>query len=183
MTIDEIASKLRLTGNAVRAQIQLLESDGIVHRSGLRETASKPSALYSVTQHAELQYSSLYVPFLTGLLHVLGEKLNPRTFDAVMRRAARSLLAGSARPTGSVATRVKAASELLNSFGGLTRVERTNAHYVIRSHGCPLSAATAHHPEACNAVESLLREYTGLTVSKCCESSERMRCCFEVGAK
>ena len=183
MTIDEIAAKLDLTGNAVRAQIQLLEANGLVRRAGMQVTASKPSAKYTLTQQAELQYSSLYVPFLSSLLHVLDEKMTTRSFDAVMRRAAKTLLAGRARPTGSVPDRVRAASELLNAFGGLTRVERSNSHYVIRSHGCPLSAATELHPEACNAVESLLREYTGLSVSKCCESSERMRCCFEVAAR
>jgi predicted ArsR family transcriptional regulator len=183
MTIDDLASRLDLTGNAVRAHIQLLEADGLVRRAGVRETASKPSVTYALSEHAERQYSSLYVPFLTSLLHVLDEKLDARAFDAVLRRTAKTLLVGRARPTGSVPDRVRAASELLNAFGGLTRVERSKSGYVIRSHGCPLSAATEHHPEACNAVESLLREYTGLSVSKCCQSSERMRCCFEVAAR
>jgi predicted ArsR family transcriptional regulator len=52
---------------------------------------------------------------------------------------------------------------------------------MIRSDGCPLAAATQRYPEACNAVESLLREFTGLPVTKCCDREERLRCCFEIG--
>jgi hypothetical protein len=53
---------------------------------------------------------------------------------------------------------------------------------MIRSDGCPLAAATKRHPEACSAMESLLSEFTGLEVAKCCDREERPRCCFEVGA-
>jgi hypothetical protein len=52
---------------------------------------------------------------------------------------------------------------------------------MIRSDGCPLAAATRNHPEACNAVESLLSEFTGVEVTKCCDREERLRCCFDIG--
>ena len=180
LTIDEIATKLRLTSNAVRAQMLTLEADGLVRKAGQRATASKPSATYALTADAETQYSALYLPFLSRLLGVLDDKLSPREFDGVMRRVGRSLLGGRAHPTGTIAQRVQATSELLNSFGGMTRVERQNSHFVIRSHGCPLAAVTEMHPEACNAMESLLSEFSGLSVSKCCERDDRMRCCFEI---
>ena len=182
LTIDEIAAKLELTSNAVRAQILILEGDGLVRKAGQRTTASKPSATYALTTDAETQYSALYVPFLARLLEVLDEKMSSRSYDGIMRRVGRSLLAGRAHPAGTPAQRVQATSELLNSFGGMTRVERRNSHFVIRSHGCPLAAATEVHPEACNAMESLLSEFSGLSVSKCCERDDRMRCCFELSA-
>lgn len=180
MTIDEIAARLKLTSNAVRAHMTLLEADGAVHKTGARATASKPSAMYALTPIAESRYSRLYVPLLAHLLHVLDARMSPRQFDTLMRRVGRSLLGTRSAAEGSVAKRTRAASRLLNEFGGLTRVERSNGHYVIRSHGCPLAAATERHPETCNAVESLLREFSGLSVTTCCQRGERMRCCFEL---
>ena len=67
---------------------------------------------------------------------------------------------------------------LFNELGGHTVVEKENGAFLIRSFGCPLSAVTFEHPEACNAVESLLGEFTRLDVSKCCDREERLRCCF-----
>jgi predicted ArsR family transcriptional regulator len=183
MTIDQLAARLKLTNNAVRAQVTRLEEDGVVRKVGALATASKPSATYALTRAAESRYSQLYVPLLAHLLHVLDARMTPKQFDALMRRVGRSLLGGRAAAEGTIAERARAASKLLNQFGGLTRVEKSNGHYVVRSHDCPLSAATERHPETCNAVESLLSEFSGLFVTTCCERGERMRCCFEMATK
>lgn len=182
MTIDEIAARLTLTSNAVRAQIALLESDGVVQRAGVRATASKPSATYVLTHSGESRYSRLYVPLLAHLLHVLDAELSGRQFDALMRRVGRSLLGARDAAEGTLAERARAASRLFNGFGGMTRVQKSNGHHVVRSHGCPLAAATARHPETCSAVEALLSEFSGLSVTACCERGERMKCCFEMRA-
>jgi DeoR family suf operon transcriptional repressor len=182
MTVDDLAAALDLSGNAVRAQLALLERDGLVGRGGQRPGTSKPARLYALTYEAELLFSHAYIPVLTELLHVLNARLGPREFDGLMRDVGRRLMADRPRPTGDRRQRAQAASELLNALGGLARVEEHNGSLLIRGEGCPLAAATRRHPEACNAMESLLSEFTGLPVAKCCDREERLRCCFEVGA-
>jgi predicted ArsR family transcriptional regulator len=180
MTVDELADALGLSGNAVRPQLAILERDGFVERAGVRRGASRPAQVYALSRGAELLFSQAYVPVLTELLHVLDSRLERRDFDAVMREVGQRLMAGRPRPTGDARQRAQAASELLNSLGGLARVEQQDDTLMIRSDGCPLAAATKRHPEACNAVESLLGEFTGLRVTKCCDREERLRCCFEL---
>jgi predicted ArsR family transcriptional regulator len=101
-------------------------------------------------------------------------------FDAVMRDVGREVMAGHAIPRGPLRDRVVAASSLLNELGGLTEVDEEDGRFVIRSHGCPLAAATVNHPEACNALESMLTEFVGTPVAKCCDRYARARCCFEI---
>jgi predicted ArsR family transcriptional regulator len=182
MTVDELAARLGLSGNAVRPQLAVLERDGLVERAGMRRGASRPAQVYALSREADLLFSRAYVPVLTELLHVLASRLERAEFDAVMREVGERLMAGRPRPTGDVRQRAEAASELLNSLGGLARVEQQNGSLLIRSDGCPLAAATQRHPEACNAMESLLSEFTGLRVTKCCDREERLRCCFELDA-
>src|SRR5919201_1147789 len=129
LRVDDLAARLRVTPNAVRAQIQILMAERLVQPAGRRATASKPSTLYALTTEAETHYSQLYIPFLTRLLGVLGEKLSRRQFDSVMRRAGRTLLAGRTHRKGSVGQRARAAATLLDSFGGSTRVEPVNSHF------------------------------------------------------
>jgi len=180
MTVDELAVALDLTRTAVRAQLATLERDGLVEHRGSRRGASKPARMYGVTTQAELLFSRAYVPILTGLLQVLAKRMSPGEFDAVMHEVGRAAMAGRAMPRGPLHERVRMASSLLNELGGLTEVEEEDSLYVIRSHGCPLAAATADHPEACNALESLLSEFVGTQVKKCCDRYDRVRCCFEV---
>ena len=180
MTVDELAAALGLSGNAVRPQLAVLERDGLVQRVGMRRGASRPAQVYALSREADLLFSRAYIPVLTELLHVLDSRLGSDEFDALMREVGGRLMAGRPRPTGDVRQRAEAASELLNSLGGLARVEQQNGTLMIRSDGCPLAAATQRHPEACNAVGSLLSEFTGLRVTKCCDREERLRCCFEL---
>jgi predicted ArsR family transcriptional regulator len=180
MTVDELAAALNLSGNAIRPQLAVLERDGFVERAGVRRGPSKPAQVWALSRDAELLFSQAYIPVLTELLHVLDSRLERGEFDAVMREVGERLMAGRLRPTGGARERAEAASELLNSLGGLARVDQRDGMLMIRSDGCPLAAATRRHPEACNAMESLLSEFTGLPVTKCCEREERLRCCFEL---
>jgi predicted ArsR family transcriptional regulator len=180
MTVDELAIALDVTRTAVRSQLATLEHDGLVEQRGSRRGTSKPSRTYGVTTQGELLFSRAYIPILTQLLHVLARRLSPEEFDSVMHEVGRGMIADRASARGSLRERVVRASSLLNELGGLSDVEEEDGLYLIRSHGCPLAAATAAHPEACNALESLLSEFVGTVVTKCCDRYDRARCCFEI---
>jgi predicted ArsR family transcriptional regulator len=183
MTVDELAGALGLSGNAVRPQLAILERDGLVQRGEMRRGTSKPARTYILTAEAELLFSRAYAPVLTQLLHVLDERLDPGEFDGVMRDVGRRLMADRSRQSGDLRQRAEAAGVLLSELGGLARVEEHDGGFLIRGYGCPLAAATQRHPEACNAVESLLSEFAGVPVAKCCDAQDRLRCCFEIGGR
>jgi predicted ArsR family transcriptional regulator len=181
MTVDELAAALELTRTAVQAQLSTLQRDELIEQRGTRRGTSKPARTYGVTMQAELLFSRAYIPILTQLIHVLAHRLPPADFDSVMHEVGRRAMAGRApAPHGPLGDRVVTASSLLNELGGLSEVDEEDGLYIIRSHGCPLAAATAEHPEACNALESMLSEFVGTRVTKCCDRYDRVRCCFEV---
>jgi predicted ArsR family transcriptional regulator len=180
LTIDELAGAVGLTRTAVRAQLATLQQDGTVEPRGVRPGTSKPARTYGVSAEAELLLSRAYVPILTQLLHVLADRMPRREFDVIMREVGRGLMLGRAMPRGTLRERVLAASDLLNDLGGVTEADEEGSRFVIRGHGCPLAAATAEYPEACTALESLLSEFVGRPVAKCCDRYDRQRCCFEV---
>jgi predicted ArsR family transcriptional regulator len=181
MTVDELASALTLSRNAVRSQLAMLERDELVEQRGSRRGTSKPARVYGVTAQAELLFSQAYIPILTHLLHVLARRLSEAEFESVMREVGRDAMADrAAAPHGPLRDRIATASTLLNDLGGLSEVDEEDGLYIIRSHGCPLAAATVDHPEACSALESLLTEFVGARVTKCCDRYDRERCCFEI---
>jgi len=181
MTVDDLARALDLTRTAVRAQLATLLRDGLAEVRGSRRGASKPSHVYGASVQTELLFSRAYVPILTQLMHVLAHRLPATEFDSVMHEVGRRLMEGRAVPRGTLRERVAGASALLNELGGLTELTEEQGGYLILSHGCPLAAATANHPEVCNALESLLSEFVGASVNKCCDRYDRARCCFEIG--
>jgi predicted ArsR family transcriptional regulator len=182
-TVDDIASVLGLTRNAVRAQITAMERDGVVERVGRRPGTTRPFHLFQLTTRVEQLLSQAYVPLLMQLVEVFAHTFPANQVNALMRDAGKGLaneLPFARRPTAPLRERVAAASELLNKeLGAVTNVEE-NGRYVIRGAGCPLAAVTGKHPAVCLAMESLLSEVIGAAVDECCDRTGRPACCFAI---
>ena len=182
LTVDDIASKLELSASGVRAQITAMERDGVVRHVGRRPGTTRPSRIFELTPEVEQLLSRAYIPLLSHLVDVFTNGLPARQVDALLRAAGKKLAGelSSGRPSGTLQSRVTAASELLNAqLGAVTRVEQ-NGGYVIRGEGCPLSALTGKHPAVCRAMESLVKEFVGAPVHECCERTTQPRCRFEI---
>lgn len=183
LTADDIASELRVTRSAIRAQITGMERDGVVRRAGQRPGTTRPSHLFELTPDVEQLLSSAYIPLLTHLVDVFAAGLPPDQLEAMLRQAGRKLadeVSRGKRPAGTLASRVAMACETMNEqLGATTRVE-ANGGYIIRGFGCPLAALTGKHPGVCLAMESFVAEVVGVRVRECCDRADRPQCCFEV---
>jgi DeoR family transcriptional regulator, suf operon transcriptional repressor len=182
LTVDDIASQLGLTANAVRAQITAMERDGVVQRVGRRPGTTRPFHVFQLTPEVEQLLSQAYLPLLMQLVQVFANALPEKQVHALMREAGKGLAneLSLAKRASTLQSRVSAASELLNrELGAVTHVE-ANGGYIIRGAGCPLAALTAKHPAVCLAMESLLTEVIGIEVHECCDRTSRPKCCFEI---
>jgi predicted ArsR family transcriptional regulator len=180
LTLDELAAELSVTRTAIRLQLTALERDGHVARRGIKRGKTKPSQVYELTAIGERELSRAYIPVLTELLHVLSDRLDRAEFESVMRAVGRRLVDSRPAARGTARARVDQASELLNQFGGLTEVDEEGPDLLIRSHGCPLAATAVDHPETCSAMESLVSEFVGASVTQECDRSDRPRCRFRL---
>jgi predicted ArsR family transcriptional regulator len=182
-TVNELASKLELTDNAVRAHLLSLERDGLIRQSGVQRGPRKPHFAYELTAEAERLFPKAYDALLNQLITVLKGRLPPTVLEDVLREVGRSLAArhSSDRTPDDLGGRVQNALGVLKAIGGSPSVERNGGRLIIRSGGCPLSAAVVEHPEVCELAEALVAEVVGLPVKERCVRGESPKCCFEVG--
>jgi predicted ArsR family transcriptional regulator len=178
--VEQIATSLRLTPNAVRNQLQKLQDAGLAVRSGARPGASKPSALYAITLEGQIQFSTLYLPVLTQFLRVAEGRCSGTQLDSFMSETGKSLALRYPKPTGGARDKVNSAARLLKTFGGITEVRSRNGSMTISSLGCPLSALTTENPAACKVLEGFLEEYLSTPVRICCNRDDEPKCCFEL---
>jgi predicted ArsR family transcriptional regulator len=182
MTVEDLASRLGVTTNAVREHLARMERDGLVERAGQRRGVTRPSHIFVLTTAVEQFLSHAYVLFLTQLVRVLSSHLTAERMDNLMRQVGRGLadeLAPQRRPTGRRARVVLASSLMDQHLGTVTRVE-ANGSYVIRGVACPLAAVTGKHRSVCIAIESLVERVVAAPVRECCDRTGRPRCCFEI---
>ena len=180
MTVEELATALHLTSNAVRNQLHRLEEARLIERKGRRSGVSKPSVLYSVTVAGQIQFSTLYLPVLAEFLEVAEGQCSGKQLIGFMRQTGKSLARRYPKPSGALNSRVADGARLLRSFGGLTQVETSNGSVILRSKACPLAALTTENNAACRVLEGLLAEYLSATVRTCCDTANEPRCCFSV---
>jgi predicted ArsR family transcriptional regulator len=180
-TVEELAGELELTDNAVRLHLGTLERDGVVLAKGVRRGGGvgKPATEYEISAAAEPNFSEAYIPFLTSLLAVVGSKLGSTELRAIMRDVGHRLAASSPEVSGDARVQADRASQILNALGGVTTVEKeSGGRYAVKGCSCPLSVAVNERAEVCLAVQTMLRDATGLTVKEDCNRSERPRCHF-----
>jgi predicted ArsR family transcriptional regulator len=181
-TVNDLAEALELTDNAVRSHLTTLERDGLVHPLGARPGFRKPHVLYSLTAEGESLFSTAYVPLLNHVLTVIGGRLPLQEWRASLREVGRTAakehldqVEGKTR-----GQRIEGALGALKALGGEATIQEDAGKLFISGNGCPLSAVTAHHPEACLIVEGLLSEMIGIPVKECCQHGDAPRCRFEI---
>lgn len=183
-TVDELATKLELTDNAVRAHLSTLERDGLVRQSGIRRGARKPHFTYALTEEADRLFPKAYDALLNQLIAVLKTRLNPGEIEDVLREVGRAI--ASETPSGPDATlrsRVQRALTVLEAIGGSAEIEEEDDKIVIRGNGCLLAAAVNVHPEVCRLAETLVGEIVKAPVVEKCDRESRPQCRFEIDAK
>src|SRR6185312_15766171 len=140
-SVEELAKELGVTDNAVRAQLQALEREGVVHQARVRHTGAvgKPATLYAIAPEAEPLFSTAHAPVLSALLAALESHLSDRELDALFRDVGRRLAegadSGDAEPR-QLEERVRAAAEVLTALGAELDVEPAPNGFLLRGHAC-----------------------------------------------
>jgi len=182
-TVEDLASRLELTDNAVRAHLATLERDGLVRQSGLRRGPRKPHFTYTLTAEADALFPKAYDDLLNQLIAVLKNRLQPAEIEDVLREVGRAMAAETpAKPDASLQSRVQTALKVLAAIGGAAEVARENDKLVICSNACPLAAAVTVHPEVCRLAETLVAEIVKAPVKEHCNRTGRPQCRFEIDA-
>ncbi|HEY7848544.1 MAG TPA: helix-turn-helix domain-containing protein [Ktedonobacterales bacterium] len=180
-TVDELAQRLGLTDNAVRAHLATLERDGLVRQRGVRRSGAsgKPAYIYDLTPEAEQLFPRPYAATLGELLNALRDHFPPDEVEALLRASGRHLAAQS--PLASDAApraRLEAAATTLTQMGGLAEVEECDGALNIHGYRCMLAALTPTHPEVCRLAASFVSEVAGTPMRERCERGATAHCRF-----
>ncbi|MGE5173886.1 MAG: helix-turn-helix transcriptional regulator [Betaproteobacteria bacterium] len=179
-TIESMATMLGVTENAVRAQIALLQREGIVEIQGEVKGTRRPAAVYGLRPGADIHFSKAYPVILSHLTHVLAQKLSQAEFRSVMRELGQRLAGSVPRPSGSPRERVTGALKFLKVLGSTAELTEENGKIVISSFGCPIAEAVIADARSCIAMEALLKDLTGLPVAEHCDHGAHPSCRFEI---
>lgn len=185
-TVEELGAELGVTDNAVRAQMQQLETTGIVEAIGTRKGvgAGKPATLYRIIPAAEPNFSSAYAPVLTALLATLTTELKPAKLESVFRDAGKLMAATGGPSRASLESRVNSVAAILTGLGAEVDVERTGDGFALVGYSCSLSMAVGVQPGICHLIEEFVSKHVRAPVRECCDrAGDSPRCRFDIQAR
>jgi predicted ArsR family transcriptional regulator len=181
-TVRDLAAALGLTRNAIRAQLEILDSEGLVRRSGHQSGFRKPHVVYTLTEKAAHAFPNAYGLLLEQMLEVLLHRLSPGEAKVWLRELGRRLATEPARQAAGKDSnaRRRLALKVLASIGGEPFLYKKNGSELIEGKACPLAVITSKHPEACLIATTLVSEILGQPVQEQCFHGPRPRCRFQI---
>ncbi len=180
LTVNDLASDLGLTDNAVRAHLLSLERDGIVAQAGMVKGFRKPHYSYALTDEARGLFPAAYDSLFNQLLGVIKGRMVGAVVKDILTEVGRKLGRLRGPREKSFDDRLAGALEAIGELGGAAKVERENSHVRLKSEGCPFAEAVAEHPEVCKVTEAMLSEMVGAPVLETCDRTGSPRCAFEI---
>lgn len=179
-TISDLAPRLGISRNAVRAHLDRLEAEGLVRYRVVRRGVGKPAHEYRLTDTGEAEISRAYLPLLVQLLALLEHETTPAELERLLRAAGRGLAAGAPAPRGPLRQRVEAASAFLRELGGIGEVARDGEGWRITAVCCPVGTLVPRQPMICKTLEALVEELTAASVVEACDRGPHPKCHFHV---
>jgi predicted ArsR family transcriptional regulator len=181
-TVAELASHIGVTANAIRAQIQRLQRDGLVVEAGSRRGVRRPHAEYELSAKAHELFPRAYEPALRTLVNVLADRVSTAHLRQLLLETGRRFLRHYVAEVRGKNPRKRLGEMIRRLNGGSLGIElaEDRGMTVIRSCSCPLASVTATHPEICETVAKVMAEVMGTEVREICERGASPRCCFEM---
>ncbi len=183
-SVGDLAQRLQLTENAIRAHLLTLQRDGLVRLSGQRPGIRRPNYTYELTEEAEQLFPKAYAAVLASMLDALRGRLSAEGRREMLQEVGSRLAEPhlgelSDLPLDARAERV---GKLLESMGGSATMAREGDSMQFRGNRCPLSRVIrdADDSDGCVIMQAMLQRLLGVEVTEKCERAGTAKCCFAI---
>ncbi|MGB3460187.1 MAG: ArsR family transcriptional regulator [Halobacteriota archaeon] len=133
--VDELSSKLGISSTATRQHLAILERDGLLKRTLVKEKMGRPKIFYSLTERAEAFFPKAYSEFFKWIIRDMIEREGVEMVREMMARmGAEQASYYKERLKGN--GDVESVMELLNDLGSFAVLERDNGQIFIKEYNC-----------------------------------------------
>lgn len=185
VTVDELATELRLTRPTVVNHLNSLMGDGLVKRAGLRRGSRRPSVVYKLTANADRVFPQGYEELLSDVLGELSSRRpssSKRVICGVLDRwIARDLPAVKGLRGEQ---RVDRALVVLSKRGFMPTLEGPRWRRVLQQHNCPLRRVCESYPDVRDLILRWIGALFGVTITRAgCVATGSTSCSYVFGPR
>jgi predicted ArsR family transcriptional regulator len=169
LSAKELTERLNITTMAVRRHIDALERDGFIDSKTVRQPMGRPTAVYYLTERADVlfpnKYNAVALDLLDELVQESGvdmvERLFERRKDSLYKKYAGSL------EDKNFEGKVAALASIQNENGYMVQVEKTSDdEYAFIEHNCPIAQLANQYNHACQCEMKLFESLLDADVTR-----------------
>jgi predicted ArsR family transcriptional regulator len=186
--MDTLASRLKVTKEAIRQQLVALHQEGWIQKDVLREgkvRSGRPKVRYTLTQAGDHVFPKAYDALAVEILDTVSDKLGPAALRKVLAAFTETRVKrwGPSVEGKSLPEKLKVLRDLYLIKDPFTRLEEVKGGFLFMENNCPFLSVASQKPALCSVTVSTLTRLLGVEVTR----EERFqsghgRCVFKVHA-
>jgi DeoR family suf operon transcriptional repressor len=169
LSIKEIETALGVTTTAVRQQLTVLQVEGLVSTTMVREKRGRPHAVYNLSDKGQALFAQGYEDLALVLLkEVLGLE-QPESVRQLLQRVSTRLGEQYAEQMNgaALAERLQALVSVLEQRGISSKIEEEDGAFVLTEYSCPYYGLAREHREVCDMEIEAIEQALGSEVTLC----------------
>lgn len=169
LSIKAIEAVLGVTTTAVRQQLSMLMTGGMVTAETIREKRGRPHAVYRLAEKAQALFARGYEELALALLEEILHLPDPVTVHQLLHRVSARLGRQYAEQIHSAAMvdRLHELSALLGAHGIMSKVDEEADAFVLTEYTCPYYGLAREHREVCDMEIEAMELALGSPVTLC----------------
>lgn len=183
VTVDELASELRLTRTTIVNHLNSLMGEGLVQRGGLRCGRRRPSVVYKLTANADRIFPQLYDTFLSDILEELNAR-QPGKIKPVIRGVRDRWIARDLPAVKGLRGehRITRALGVMTEHGFMPALEGPRRARVLQQYNCPLRRLCELYPDVRGLISRWIEALFGARVTRLgCSATGDAACSYILG--
>jgi len=164
LTVAELTERLGVTASAVRQQIALLETDGMLDFEDRKGRRGRPQRHYRLSASGDEQFARTYASLAESLLESVQSRLGPEAVEAAFD-GRREQMETDLRPlirATDLRERVSQLTAAMASRGYMPSLDEDDAGLSFTWHNCPVARVARQFSQPCaqeiRLIEALLGE-------------------------
>lgn len=185
LSIDDIATALDISRNAVQQHFTVLEKDGYIEMGVMNKTAGRPVRRFVLTEAGINSFPKQYAWFSELILTDLKNEMGAEAFQGYLHKLALNLSQSLLRQFNGKPTeqRIDALLTVMDSLGFQTkrRTDSDNNEQMIEACHCIYHDLAQKHEEMCEFDRTLMSSLLDKDIEQVeCMAKGGAICCFKI---